>query len=143
MVVEDVVVVVVEDVAALGGSDVSGSSIGTEAVADVVVEVVVDVVVLVVVFDSAVVTSGSDVSSALDSGGKPCASTTVPAGVAVVAMSGDVVIEGIPAVAETLAGATAVAPESSPPDEHAKAVSVKAVVIVVASKNFRFIAEKL
>ena len=122
MVVEDVLVVV-EDVVALGGSDVSGAE-------DVVVEVVLVLLVVVVV-------------SATGAGDKPCASTTVPAGVAVVAISGDVVIEGIPAVAETLAGATAVAPESSPPDEHAKAVSVKAVVTAVASKNLRFIAEKL
>ena len=49
MVVEDVVVVVVEDVAALGGSDVSGSSVGAAEVVDVVVDVEVALVVVVVV----------------------------------------------------------------------------------------------
>ena len=97
MVVVDVLVVV-EDVATLEGSDVSGSSVGTEEVVDVVVEVVVEValivvVVLAVVDVGAVVTTGSDGSAAPGSVGKPCASVTASAAsAAAVAVSGCVLV---------------------------------------------------
>ena len=65
MVVEDVLVVV-EDVVSLGGSDVSGT------------EEAVDVVVLLVVV----------AVSATGAGGKPCASTTLPDGTDVVVSVG-------------------------------------------------------
>ena len=66
------VLVVVEDVAALEGSDVSG----TEEVVEVVVDVVVLVLLVVVVV------------SATGAGGKPCASTTLPDGTDVVVSAG-------------------------------------------------------
>lgn len=91
------VLVVVEDVIAPGGSDVSGSSVGAADVVDVDVDVVVDVevalVVVVVVLAEvdvgAAVTADSDGSSVAGCDGKPCASAAPSAAsAAVVAVSG-------------------------------------------------------
>ena len=89
------VLVVVEDVIAPGGSDVSGSSVGAadvvdvDVVVDVEVALVVVVVVLAEVDVGAAVTAGSDVSSVAGCDGKPCASAAASAAsAAVVAVSG-------------------------------------------------------
>ena len=123
MVVEDVDVVVVEDVAALEGSDVSG----TEE------EEVEDVVVLAVVIVGAAVTAGSDASSVSGTGGKLCASTTsLSASVFVVAVSGCVMAVVPASEAVVVAGLP-----SLPPDEQADAS--RTAVEAIANKIFGFI----
>ena len=122
MVVVDVLVVV-EDVVALAGSDVSGAE-------DVVVEVVL---VLAVVIVGAAVTAGSDASSVSGTGGKLCSSaTSLSACVVVVAVSGCVMAVVPAPEAVVVAGLL-----SLPPDEQAAAS--RAAVEATANKIFGFI----